>query len=136
MDFTGSGGRIVSDPLEAAAIAQTGGGSHIRSRLSGSRRPSSSLGPAPATGSGKNSEAREVDQNWFVPKVTREQANMTLFSHRAEEGVFLVRACSRDLAGYVLSMTTGGKVVHAQVISVSNKNTYCNIKTALECCFL
>lgn len=113
MDFTGSGGRIISDPKEAAAIAQSG----PRLRHNVSRRQSSlaSLG-TPLSSS--TSSISQIQAEWFMPKVTREQSNLALFSHRAEEGVFLIRACSRDHGGFVLSFTTGGKIVHAQIIPV------------------
>ena len=45
----------------------------------------------------------------------REQANSSLLPHRAADGVFVIRECSRGQGGYVLSFTTQGKVVHVKI---------------------
>ena len=119
MDFsTGSGGRIISDPQEAAAlIARTS----FRVR-------SFPLTQSSAVANSENSLDLSVDlstpqcsQCWFRPGMGREQANTTLFPHRQTDGVFLIRACSRQVNNYVLSFTSHGKIVHAQIVRVSRQ---------------
>jgi len=103
MDFTGSGGRIVTDPREAAEIANT----------------DSRLRPVPRfiwTSSSFTEDAHPTpSQPWFKAGVSREQANSSLLPHRAADGVFVIRECSRGQGGYVLSFTTQGKVVHVKI---------------------
>jgi len=120
MDFsTGAGGRIISDPMEAALIAKTG--SKIRSLHPGqsAHQQSSSLLSLQGM-EHAHSTATQVQctEPWFRPALGREQANLALFPHRASDGVFLIRACSRLNGGYVLSFTTHGKIVHAQIVRV------------------
>ena len=110
MDFTGAGGRIVTDPREAAEIANME--TRLRPampRLTWSNS-SSSLAVEPVTA---------PCEAWYKPGVTREQVNMALLPHRAKDGVFVIRESSRGQGGYVLSLTTQGKVVHAQIVRVS-----------------
>lgn len=118
MDFsTGLGGRIISDPQEAATVAKTS------FRLRSFPISQSS----PVTGSKSSLEdMTSIDlstppssQAWFRPTMAREQANTLLFPHRHSEGVFCIRACSRQTNNYVLSFTSHGKIVHAQIIRVS-----------------
>ncbi len=108
MDFTGAGGRIVTDPREAAEIA------HTESRL----RP-----VARSHWAASCSVAAADDplpfQPWFKPGVSRDQASLALLPHRSRDGVFVIRECSRAQGGFVLSFTTQGKVVHAQIVRVS-----------------
>ena len=103
MDFTGSGGRIVTDPREAAEIANT----------------DSRLRPVPRfiwTSSSFTEDSHPTpSQPWFKAGVSREQANSSLLPHRAADGVFVIRECSRGQGGYVLSFTTQGKVVHVKI---------------------
>ena len=114
MDFSnGSGGRIISDPMEAAMIAKAG--SKIRS-LHPSHQQSSSM--SSLQGSEQPLSTVICTEPWFRPALGREQANLALFPHRASDGVFLIRACSRLNGGYVLSFTTHGKIVHAQIVRV------------------
>jgi len=56
----------------------------------------------------------------------REQANSALFPHRHTDGMFIIRACSRQVSNYVLSFTSNRKVVHAQIVRVSHdgKNAF------------
>jgi len=126
MDFsTGCGGRIVSDPTEAALIAKSG--SKIRSLhlcLSAPQHQSSSssasslqTGLDQAGAAGANATVI-CSEPWFRPSIGREQANLALFPHRTSDGIFLIRACSRQNGGYVLSFTSNGKIVHAQIIRV------------------
>jgi len=113
MDFSnGSGGRIISDPMEAAMIAKAGS---IRS-LHPSHQQSSSM--SSLQGSEQPLSTVICTEPWFRPALGREQANLALFPHRASDGVFLIRACSRLNGGYVLSFTTHGKIVHAQIVRV------------------
>jgi len=65
-------------------------------------------------------------QLWFRPGMGREQANTALFPHRNRDGVFLIRACSRQTNNYVLSFTSNNKIVHAQIVRVSHtgKNAF------------
>ena len=91
MDFSaGLGGRIISDPLEAASVLRTScprglrpgwpssplvSGSGSRSSLASSssdRDPGTDLSLSPALGEVK----------WFKPSMGREQANSALFPHR------------------------------------------------------
>ena len=115
MDFTGSGGRIVTDPREAAEIA------HMESRLRPTPRFTWSSSPSSDM---KEDSPPVPGQAWFKPGVTRDQANNALLPHRALDGVFLIRDCSRGQGGYVLSLTTQGKVVHAQIVRVSESCTF------------
>jgi len=106
MDFTGSGGRIVTDPREAAEIA------NMESRL----RPTPRMTWSSSTASFADEASPAPGKAWFKPGVTRDQANNALLPLRAGDGVFVIRECSRGQGGYVLSFTTQGKVVHAQII--------------------
>lgn len=129
MDFSaGLGGRIISDPLEAASVLRTScprglrpgwpssplvSGSGSRSSLASSssdRDPGTDLSLSPALGEVK----------WFKPSMGREQANSALFPHRNTNGIFIIRACSRQVSNYVLSFTSNNKIVHAQIIRVSH----------------
>merc|ERR1711936_796595 len=60
----------------------------------------------------------ELSAAWFRPQMGREQANLALFPHRQTTGLFLVRASSRSQQSFVLSFTTQGKIVHAQIVAV------------------
>ena len=92
MDFSaGSGGRIISDPAEAAVIARLGTSTTMRSwgglaspALASSKSsldteggpgadPSTDLGAGAGAGAGAA---------WFKPSMGREQANSALFPHR------------------------------------------------------
>ena len=118
MDFsTGSGGRIISDPMEAAMIAKTG--SKLRSLHPSLSAHQQSNSMSSLQGSELSLSPVVCTEPWFRPAISREQANLTLFPHRASDGVFLIRACSRLNGGYVLSFTTHGKIVHAQIVRVS-----------------
>ena len=118
MDFShGTGGRIISDPQEAALVAKTS----IRLRTFPSSQTSSIV-----TGAGAGQEDPSMDlstppcsQLWFRPGMAREQANTALFPHRHRDGVFLIRSCSRQANNYVLSFTSNNKIVHAQIVRVS-----------------
>ena len=120
MDFShGTGGRIISDPQEAALVAK----SSIRIRSFPAALSSSSV-----TASGSSQEDPSLDlstppcsQLWFRPGMGREQANTALFPHRNRDGVFLIRACSRQTNNYVLSFTSNNKIVHAQIVRVSSR---------------
>ena len=120
MDFShGTGGRIISDPQEAALVAK----SSIRIRSFPAALSSSSV-----TASGSSQEDPSLDlstppcsQLWFRPGMGREQANTALFPHRNRDGVFLIRACSRQTNNYVLSFTSNNKIVHAQIVRVSRE---------------
>ena len=109
MDFTGAGGRIVTDPREAAEIA------HTESRLRPVTRAHWTVSCSP----GAEEPVPTPFQPWFKPGVSRDQASLALLPHRSRDGVFVIRECSRDQGGFVLSFTTQGKVVHAQIIRVS-----------------
>lgn len=127
MDFSaGCGGRIISDPAEAAIIAKTS-----------CRLRSLPMSASPGLGSSKSSLETVFDPNqdvsltgcseaWFQPNMGREQANSLLFPHRHSDGHFLIRACSRQVNNYVLSFTSNGKIVHAQIIRISHggKNAF------------
>lgn len=117
MDFSaGNGGRIVSDPQEAAMIA----------RSSYRNRPFSqtgSISSPPGSSKSSNEDHSLVDvsncfERWFRPDIGREQANSALFPHRHVDGVFIIRSCSRQANDYVLSFTSRGKIVHAQIVRV------------------
>jgi SH2 domain/BPS (Between PH and SH2) len=112
MDFTGAGGRIVTDPREAAEIA------HTESRL----RPVARAHWTAASGALAAAEdpVPLTYQPWFKPGVSRDQASLALLPHRSRDGVFVIRECSRGQGGFVLSFTTQGKVVHAQIVRVSS----------------
>ena len=83
MDFSaGCGGRIISDPAEAAIIAKTS-----------CRLRSLPMSASPGLGSSKSSLETVFDPNqdvsltgcseaWFQPNMGREQANSLLFPHR------------------------------------------------------
>merc|ERR1712018_590259 len=112
MDFSSpTGGRIISDPREAAAV---------------SRAPSSRPPPLVRPHSGASisslvaahTPGPELSAAWFRPQMGREQANLVLFPHRQTSGLFLVRASSRSQQSFVLSFTTQGKIVHAQIVAV------------------
>ena len=131
MDFSSpTGGRIISDPREAAAV---------------SRAPSSRPPPLvrPQSGASISSlvaahtPGPELSAGWYRPQMGREQANLALFPHRQTSGLFLVRASSRSQQSFVLSFTTQvaqnqflplqsfnwklfqGKIVHAQIVAVN-----------------
>jgi len=100
MDFSSpTGGRIISDPREAAAV---------------SRAPSSRPPPLvrPQSGASISSlvaahtPGPELSAGWYRPQMGREQANLALFPHRQTSGLFLVRASSRSQQSFVLSFTT------------------------------
>jgi hypothetical protein len=106
MDFSSpAGGRIISDPREAAALAAI-------SRTGPSARPPPASGttslassrppPSPA----QSARSPGPGPAWLRTGMGREQANLALFPHRATPGLFLVRACSRREGGFVLSFTT------------------------------
>lgn len=128
MDFSSpTGGRIISDPREAAAV---------------SRAPSSRPPPLVRPHSGASisslvaahTPGPELSAAWYRPQMGREQANLALFPHRQTSGLFLVRASSRSQQSFVLSFTTQvvqncrppncnwklsqGKIVHAQIVAV------------------
>ena len=88
MDFSaGSGGRIISDPAEAAVIARLGSSTTMRSwgglaspALASSKSSLDTEGGAgadPSTDLGAGAGAA-----WFKPSMGREQANSALFPHR------------------------------------------------------
>ena len=92
MDFSaGSGGRIISDPAEAAVIARLGTSSTMRSwgglaspALASSKSSLDTEGGAgagadPSTDLGAGAGAGAA---WFKPSMGREQANSALFPHR------------------------------------------------------
>jgi len=119
MDFsTGLGGRIITDPQEAATITKTS----IRLRSFPLSQSS------PMTGSKWSLEdttsmdlsTPPCSQAWFRPRMGREQANTLLFPDREREGVFCIRSCSRQTHNYVLSFTSHGKIIHAQIQRVSH----------------
>jgi hypothetical protein len=114
MDFTGAGGRIVTDPREAAAIAHTE--SRLRPVARSHWAASSSAG---GCGAEEPPAVAMPYQSWYKPGVSRDQASLALLPHRSRDGVFVIRECSRDQGGFVLSFTTQGKVVHAQIVRVS-----------------
>ena len=100
MDFSSpSGGRIISDPREAAAVSRSPSSRPpplLRAHLGAS---TSSLVPPHTPGP-------ELSAAWFRPQLGREQANLALFPHRQTTGLFLVRASSRSQQSFVLSFTT------------------------------
>jgi len=117
MDFsTGAGGRIISDPMEAALIAKTGSKLRSLHPTCLSTHQSSSLSSLQVPDQPNNTVV--CSEPWFRPTLGREQANLALFPHRGADGVFIIRACSRLNGGYVLSFTTHGKIVHAQIVRV------------------
>jgi len=112
MDFSSpSGGRIISDPREAAAVSR-----------SPSSRPPPLLRPHMGASTSSlvppHTPGPELSAAWFRPQMGREQANLALFPHRQTTGLFLVRASSRSQQSFVLSFTTQGKIVHAQIVAV------------------
>ena len=113
MDFShGTGGRIISDPQEAALVAKTS----IRLRSF----PVVASSPVVAgAGGSQDLSTPPCSQLWFRPGMCREQANTALFPHRNRDGMFLIRACSRQSNNYVLSFTSNNKIVHAQIVRVS-----------------
>ena len=117
MDFTGAGGRIVTDPREAAQIA------HMESRLRPVARAHWAVSSS-AAAAGCEEPVPTPFQPWFKPGVSRDQASLALLPHRSRDGVFVIRECSRDQGGFVLSFTTQGKVVHAQIVRVSIELSY------------
>lgn len=107
MDFsTGCGGKIITDPKEVENLTKQASSSKLISLSSLSR---SSLSDS------EDQEEVNCSTDWFRPGLGREQANLVLYHHRHEEGVFLIRTCSRMNGGFVLSFTTGDKIVHAQI---------------------
>ena len=117
MDFTGSGGRIISDPQEAALIAKTS--IRLRSFPICQSSPRSSSKSSLEDTTSLDLATPPCSQVWFRPNMGREQANTALFPHRNRDGVFLIRPCSRQTHNYVLSFTSNSKIVHAQIVRVS-----------------
>ena len=121
MDFShGTGGRIISDPQEVALVAK----SSVRLRSFPAAQSCSSM--VTASGGGQEDPSLDLStppcsQLWFRPGMGREQANTALFPHRNRDGVFLIRACSRQTNNYVLSFTSNNKIVHAQIVRVSRE---------------
>ena len=107
MDFSGAGGRIISDPAEAARVLRGGAGGRGGPGWSSSSDWGGQVEP-------------ECGEPWYRPQLGREAASLALFPHRNSTGVFLIRACSRSTGGFVLSFTTAGKIVHAQIVTVSH----------------
>ena len=100
MDFSSpTGGRIISDPREAAAVSRA-----PSSRPLPLVRPQSgaSISSLVAT----HTPGPELSAAWYRPQMGREQANLALFPHRQTSGLFLVRASSRSQQSFVLSFTT------------------------------
>lgn len=134
MDFSaGHGGRIISDPAEAASVSRSscprglrpgwpGGQGCGNPQLMGSGSKSSldsaSSDRDPGTDLSLSLSLSEVA--WFKPMMGREQANSALFPHRHTDGIFIIRSCSRQVSNYVLSFTSNCKIVHAQIIRVSH----------------
>ena len=122
MDFShGTGGRIISDPQEAALVAKTS----IRLRSFPVSQSSSVV--AGSSGGSQDLSTPPCSQTWFRPGMCREQANTALFPHRNRDGVFLIRACSRQTNNYVLSFTSNNKIVHAQIVRVSEDSERSNL---------
>lgn len=57
-------------------------------------------------------------QPWYHSTMTRDKANKILAMHTSTDGVFLVRESS-VAGGFVISMTSGKKIIHSQVLPVS-----------------
>jgi len=56
-------------------------------------------------------------QPWYHSTMTRDKANKILAVHTSTDGVFLVRESS-VAGGFVISMTSGNKIIHSQVLPV------------------
>merc|ERR1712083_389653 len=126
MDFSSpSGGRIISDPREAAAVSR-----------SPSSRPPPLLRPHSGASTSSlvppHTPGPELSAAWFRPQMGREQANLALFPHRQTSGLFLVRASSRSQQSFVLSFTSQGKIVHAQIVAVPTGDSSSSAALSLD----
>merc|ERR1711874_706080 len=122
MDFSSpTGGRIISDPREAAAVSRAP-----------SSRPTPLLRPHSGASISSLVSGPELSAAWYRPQMGREQANLALFPHRQTSGLFLVRASSRSQQSFVLSFTTQGKIVHAQIVAVPTGDSSSSSSAALS----
>jgi hypothetical protein len=60
----------------------------------------------------------EVQDPWYYPDMTREEANTSLMKYTSIEGVFLVRTSSRHASVPVLSFISKGKINHVSIEEV------------------
>lgn len=118
MDFTGSVGRIVEDPAEAQAIAESEAKILYRKL-----RPNANLIPDRID----TTVGIHTIQPWFHSKLTRDQATMLINKHGCVDGVFLVRESRSNPGIYVLTFKCSGKVIHSQIqpIMDSVRDTLC-----------
>ncbi|XP_037074912.1 growth factor receptor-bound protein 10-like isoform X3 [Pollicipes pollicipes] len=115
MDFTGSCGRVVSDPVEAKAI-ELAEGHHLR-RTNALKRLSELA---------SGSSVRDIEgaihtmQPWFHGTLNREEASQLLHKHNGRDGVFLVRESRSNPVAFVLSFAYRMKLYHAQIMPVKD----------------
>jgi len=105
MDFTGSVGRIVEDPLEAKAIAVSEG-------IAWKRRWRGSGCTLRRTIGGTEFH---LGQPWYHQSLSRQQATSLISSHGNQDGVFLVRESRSNPGCYVLTFRCSGKVIHMTI---------------------
>ncbi|XP_043242148.1 growth factor receptor-bound protein 10-like isoform X2 [Amphibalanus amphitrite] len=115
MDFTGSCGRVVSDPVEARAI-ELAEGHHLR-RTHALKR----LSELAAGASARDIEgAIHNTQPWYHGNLTRDEASQLLHKHNGRDGVFLVRESRSNPVAFVLSFIFRMKLYHAQIMPVKD----------------
>ncbi|XP_034939547.1 growth factor receptor-bound protein 14-like isoform X2 [Chelonus insularis] len=121
MDFTGSVGRIVEDPMEARAIAESEGLLWKQTW----RPPLSRL----------RSKCPEIDDGahaskpWFHKAVNREKAAILVKAYRKMNGVFLVRESRSYPGAFVLTYKYSEKIFHAQIQRTRDEKGNGNIYT-------
>lgn len=115
MDFTGSCGRVVSDPVEAKRI-ELAEGHHLR-RTNALKR----LSELAAGSSVRDIEsAIHTTQLWYHGALTRDEASQLLHKHNGRDGVFLVRESRSNPVAFVLSFIYRMKLYHAQIMPVKD----------------
>lgn len=136
MDFTGSKGRVINDPLEAEAVAAAEAHSWKRKLpccRPGHVSPTGTMGQSPGSGGFQHPGRPHVVQDlgiehtqpWFYSGMLREEATQLLLRHGTVDGVFLVRQSFSKPGNFVLCYAYRGKVHHVQIIAVEEKDQLC-----------
>ncbi|GAB6030527.1 hypothetical protein CHUAL_007392 [Chamberlinius hualienensis] len=118
MDFTGSNGKVIEDPLEAEAVAIAEGRYWNKKRRPFAYKISG--GVLRGLDSGVH-----VTQPWFHSGLTREEATSLLTKYGTVDGVFLVRNSQNFSTDFVLSFIYSGKVIHTRISLVEEKDHVC-----------
>ncbi|KAK0080153.1 hypothetical protein PV325_000374 [Microctonus aethiopoides] len=113
MDFTGSVGRIVEDPLEAMAIAESEGLAWRRTW-----RPLSRL----RTNVPQVDDTIHANKPWFHKAINREKAALLVKGHSKANGIFLVRESRSCPGAFVLTYKFSDRIFHAPIHRTSDES--------------